>query len=320
MSDQTSMRRKPVSEQPLDRERLQRVIAVINGKGGVGKTTLTANIGGILALSGWRVLLVDLDSQGNLGEDLGYYGTDVDDEGLALSMSLQFGVPIEPVRAVRENLDVLIGGQHLEATSTVLATRGSKAGARDGRFAVADVISSLGHDYDIVLLDCPPNNDTIQSAAVAAARYILIPTRQDIASLRGLSKVARRFDSVTDINPDLSLLGVVIVDSDTQGTQIRKSMGNEIVAALGGEGARPYLFDSYLRHSAGTAKSARDKGVLVHELEDQIRRGPKWWESLRLGEAATGPKSATDVAGDLQAIAIEVRDRLTAAEAEASNV
>lgn len=75
----------------LDRAALSRVIACINGKGGVLKTTLVANIGGLLASSGYRVLLVDLDPQGNLAEDLGYTGDDRDDEGRALAQALMFG-------------------------------------------------------------------------------------------------------------------------------------------------------------------------------------------------------------------------------------
>ena len=74
--------------QALDRTALERVIAVINGKGGVLKTTVTANIGGMLANNGYRVLLVDLDPQGNLAEDLGYTDDDRDDTGRALAQAL----------------------------------------------------------------------------------------------------------------------------------------------------------------------------------------------------------------------------------------
>jgi len=93
--------------QELNRRALDRVIAVINGKGGVLKTTLTANIGGMLASSGYRVLLVDLDPQGNLAEDLGYTASDRDDEGRALAQGLMFGGTIEPLSQIRPNLDVI---------------------------------------------------------------------------------------------------------------------------------------------------------------------------------------------------------------------
>ena len=101
-----------------------RVVAVINGKGGVLKTTLTANIGGLLAHSGYHVLLVDLDPQGNLAEDLGYTETSTDDEGAALARGLIVGGDIEVVKDVRPNLDVLPGGTKLEeATAALVAVR-----------------------------------------------------------------------------------------------------------------------------------------------------------------------------------------------------
>ena len=80
----------------VNREALTRVVAVINGKGGAGKTTITANVAGLLALSGYRVLVVDLDPQGNLAEDFGYTGDERDDSGRALAGSLAFGQPAAP--------------------------------------------------------------------------------------------------------------------------------------------------------------------------------------------------------------------------------
>ena len=69
----------------IDRAALHRTIAVLNGKGGVGKTSITANLGGLFSDAGYRVLLVDLDPQGNLGNDLGYLGAGLGDGGEALS-------------------------------------------------------------------------------------------------------------------------------------------------------------------------------------------------------------------------------------------
>src|ERR1700712_5236535 len=89
----------------VDRTQLERTIAVINGKGGVQKTTVAANVGGLLAASGYRVLLVDMDPQGNLAEDLGYTGGEIDDAGQALAASLTFGGPLVPATEVRQNLD-----------------------------------------------------------------------------------------------------------------------------------------------------------------------------------------------------------------------
>ena len=75
---------------------LSQAIAVSNAKGGVGKTSLVANIGVVAANSGWQVLLVDLDPQGNLGSDLGYRQTGGSDEGAGLSRALTPGLPSNP--------------------------------------------------------------------------------------------------------------------------------------------------------------------------------------------------------------------------------
>lgn len=299
-----------------------RVISLVNNKGGVGKTTLTANIGGLLGASGWRVLLIDLDHQGNLGLDYGYRGEPDDDNGRALAMALQYGVPITPVR-VRENVDVLIGGTHLEGAVRALTPI---AGAPDPRLAVAGVISRVLEtgEYDIVLIDCPPSNDILQTAAVTASKYVLIPVKTDRASLDGLALTAQRLEAITDVNPDVDLLGIVLFDAGTGAARVRDKSVEKVVDALTDnsddstlrEEARRLVFPGYLRHAEATAQMTRDKGRLVSELDEEVRKGPKWFERLRAGAAAepAGPTSAKSVADDLQAITEELVRRIYARE------
>ena len=112
----------------INRVALERCIAVINGKGGVLKTTLVANLGGMLAASGYRVLIVDLDPQGNLAEDLGYTEDERNDEGQALAAALMFGTQPQLLEGARENLDVLMGGPELDSASAGLAAKQAKNG------------------------------------------------------------------------------------------------------------------------------------------------------------------------------------------------
>jgi chromosome partitioning protein len=291
--------------EPFERINLQRVIAVINGKGGVGKTTLTANIGGLLAASGWRTLVVDLDHQGNLGLDLGYSGTAIDDDGQALSKALTY-----PDDLAIENA---------AATLVSQSTRGGDS-LQQARLSLARVLDRIAGEYDVILLDCPPGNDIIQSAAVAAARYILIPAKTEDASRKGLKLTAERLDQVIDLNPDLDLLGVVLFASGASASRVRADFAAKVVADLGGEAARGVVFENYVRHAEATAASARDKGLLVHELDDKVRNSPKWYERLKKGEAieSPGPQSAQSVADSLQAVTSEMIERLMAKEAEAA--
>ncbi len=304
----------------LDRSFLQRVVAVINNKGGVGKTTLVSNVGGLLARSGWRVLIVDLDPQGNVGDDLGYVDTELDDNGAALSKALLFDEQPVPLVNVRENLDVIPGGTHITDISHALGQKMGRGGDETvrARLSLAIMLSKISANYDLILLDCPPNNDTMQSIAAAASRYMLIPGRAEKASRKGLKFTAERQDQVLDLNPDLDLLGVVIFDSSKSATRVRGDWADSVVSDLGGEPAKGIVFENYIRHAEGVAKSARDKGMLVHELDEFVQSAPKWYDQLKKGERAepSGPQSAGTVADSLVAVTQEFITRLTEKEEE----
>lgn len=305
-----------MAEIDFDRSDLQQVVAVINGKGGVGKTTITANVGGLLAASGWRVLAVDTDPQGNLGFDLGYADTDRDDDGKELSKALVYGDAPKPLKDVRPGLDVLPGGHHLEGAAATLATKIGKGGFNsiEGRLALATALAQIARDYDIILLDCPPNIDVLQTVAVAAARYVLIPSRSDAASRKGLTLTANRLDQVIDLNPDLDLLGIVLFGTSQSAKRIRQEAVEEVNEILGVTDADDIVFQNFISHSEATAKKARDRGLLVHELDDAVRAAPKWYELVKKGQKveSPGPASAQSVADSLQAVTQELVARFTA--------
>ena len=96
-----------------------------NGKGGVGKTSICANVAGLAAQSGWRVLTVDLDPQGNLGSDLGYKQRGMSDEGEGLLHAVVSGASLEPLRNVRPRLDALPAGAATTDLVAVLSNRRS---------------------------------------------------------------------------------------------------------------------------------------------------------------------------------------------------
>lgn len=299
----------------VDRSVLERVIAFINGKGGVGKTTLCSNVGGMVALSGQRVLLVDVDPQGNLGLDLGYADTGTDDRGRGLAGALQGLVDdVRIVRNVRENLDVIVGGSALHGTSAALAAPSRSAG-EDSRDALARVLAPIASEYDLILLDCPPGNESLQTAAIGAARWVVAPARVDEATGRGLVELAERLESVVEVNPDLSLLGVVIFDIEKSATRVEaeaREMVNEIL------GTDTMLFEASIRHSVSVAQQSRKFGKLVYELEEFARGQRPWYEQLRDGDTTETrvTRSASNVADDLHSFAQELLERITAHEAE----
>lgn len=295
------------------------VIAVVNNKGGVGKTTISTNVAGLLAHSGWRVLLVDLDHQGNAGLDLGYQYTDVDDDGLALTQAISYGQTITPVN-VRPNLDVLIGGGALEDVTRTLV---KSARRPEPRTAVGEMLERIlqEHEYDIVIIDCPPSNDTLQTAAVAAANYVLIPVKTEKASLRGLALTAKRLDAVLDINENVDLLGIVVFDTSKGAKRVQERNLKQIVDAITDNSDDPAVrasaaeavFASSIRHAEATAQSLREEGLLAHELDVKAKKGPSRFELLKQGLGSSAlPESAGGVADDLQAVAKEVVARLEA--------
>ncbi len=315
------------------RDSFGRVIAVESLKGGVGKTTLCANVAGYLALSGLRVLVIDLDPQGNLEDDLGYDEDPRNDQGESLAKALMFGGEVQAIKGVRENLDVWVGGDALTDVTAVLSAKmGTKP--KEAKLALARIIAPVIDDYDYILIDCPPGDGVLQMAALAAARWLLIPTKTDKSSVKGVAKVSQRIDQVLDVNSSIDLLGVVISAVGTpserkDGTVVLKNAERRARARLDemfgvGEDdgiGREIVFRQTLRHSEAVAEQARDAGLLVHELDErakaEAREGIAWWK-IRRGEIKgkqMTTKTAGSVADDLQLIAQEINDRVVEAEA-----
>lgn len=205
---------------------------------------------GLLATSGYRVLVVDLHPQGNLAEDLGYTDDSRDDKGRSLAQALMFGGGASPVLVVRTGLDVLVGGSVLDQATAGLSSRANKD--PDGaKLALAQLLAPLAPDYDMILIDCPPGDETLQTAAVAAARWALVPVKTDKSSRKGLGAVASRLDAVLCINPTLDLLGVVLTAVGSGALAVQRE-AREQIAALS-----TLITTSFSPPPSGTARPPR---------------------------------------------------------------
>ena len=282
-------------------------ILVLNGKGGVGKTSLTANLAGLAALSGWRVLAVDLDPQGNLGRDLGYL--ERADDGETLATAAASGTRPEPLRDVRPGLDVLAGGPALDRLVADLqrALLGGELAAVD-RLGAA--LGSAAADYDLVVIDSPPGEALLHAAAVRAVHYIVIPTRADAASIDGLGRVAAVVAREGSANPALEVLGVVLGPLPIQARAIARRTRAELEQLLG-DGI--VIFDAVIRDVPRAAVDCRARGALAHEYEQAALRAPRWWERRRGGgdEPEAFSDAAAGLAGDYQALVQEILARFT---------
>lgn len=285
---------------------LPQALAIINGKGGTGKTSLTANLAAIFAADGYRVLAVDWDPQGNLSRDLGYHDAESNDNGATMVAALAGEAELAPIPGVRERLDVIAGGEALEDTEV-------------GPDALGKVLAPLAQDYDLIVLDCPPGNRHLQRAALVAAHFVVIPTRHDAASIDGLTRVARLFAAIrTSDNPDLELLGVMLFDIGSQSRKIMRDVREQLAAMFGRDDA---AFLSSIRHVEGPPADCRALGKVVHELDREL-----YAQMMVSGPQLTakgGPRrfspSTPGLAGDYQRFASEVAERMAAAAERAAS-
>jgi chromosome partitioning protein len=180
-----------------------RVLAVVNQKGGVGKTTTSVNLAAALAQSGSRVLLVDLDPQGNAT-----MGSGVDKRNLARTVyHVLLGLaPLAGARtrAERGGYDLLPANRELAGAEVELV----ELAGRETR--LKDALASVLGDYDFVLIDCPPSLSLLTVNALTAAQRVLIPMQCEYYALEGLSDLVGTIKRVRGhLNPQLEIAGLL---------------------------------------------------------------------------------------------------------------
>lgn len=293
---------------------IPRTVTVAQGKGGVGKTSLTSNVAGLAAAAGHRVLLLDLDQQGNLARDLGYEPNSGDD----LLAALISKAPLPVLTGVRENLDVVPGGPAVGDVAAIFASRAGRGGDDLGTVLLAK-LEPIAGDYDLILMDTPPGDRIIVDAALTVSRSVVIPTRTDEASIDGVQRIAERFMAVRERNAELRLAGVALFAISSRTTRLERDVRSILDDLL--EGVAP-VFATRVRHLDSAAADARRRGLLVHELEaagvaDRSAR----LSALKSGQRPTDglySRDAGGLAGDYQALAMELLTRVAEIENEVS--
>ncbi len=276
---------------------LVQAIAIANGKGGVGKTSIAANLGAVAARAGWQVLIVDLDPQGNLGADLGY-GDRTGDEGAAFAGAVKVGQVLEPpILAVRPNLDAVpAGAETLDLAGWLQRTSDPQA----AHASLMRAMSPIAEDYDLVVFDCPPGDNVLGDLGLSASRGLVVPVRFDSASLDGLELMANRFARIKGqgINPHLELLGIALFDVPVRATALRAQVEDELAQDFP-DGTR--IFRAAIRHSQRAAFDMRREGLTAAEYEilaekDRARRLELLHEGPEALQAA-GPSRSQSASG-----------------------
>ena len=240
-----------------------RVIAIANQKGGVGKTTTAINLGTALAAIGERVLVIDLDPQGNASTGLG----------------------IDRRNRTCSTYDVLIGDAPLR--DSVVATAVPQLSiapstmdlsglelelghARDRAFRLRTAISAVNSgrsagtsDFSYVLVDCPPSLNLLTVNAMAAAHAILVPLQCEFFALEGLSQLLKTVEQVkATLNPGLTIHGVVLTMYDR-----RNNLSDQVVADVR-EFMGPKVYETIIPRNVRVSEApSYGKPVLVYDLK-----------------------------------------------------
>ena len=295
--------------------KFSRVIVWANDKGGVGKTSTSVNCAGQFAKNGFKVLLVDMNNQGNAVIDLGCEKDPINDKGSALAQALTFNGRLEPKPVPgRDGFFIITGGEMLESVPLHIGLQRSKDG-HQADLALRRALEPIAEDFDLVFIDTPPENLLMLDLALAVARWLMIPTKTDSASISGMRRVAAQFARARRINPCLALMGAVLFATTRNATRIHKTAYEEIERSFGGKSP---LFKAFIGHSEALAQDARkrDNGKLVHELEAMAADQPQWWEALRSGtkEAHRVSLTASTVSTDYSNVCLEMINIINRAE------
>lgn len=194
-----------------------RIIAFLNQKGGVGKTTSAVNVGAAIAKTGRRVCLIDLDPQGHLTL---HFGIDIESvQRTVYDLFLEPGVTAEDVRIrnVRPNLDVMLSDVDLAAAEAELA------GIPDRHELLRRSFASISHEYDVVIIDCPPSLGLLTVNALVLADEIVVPMLAHFLALQGVGRLLETVGMVSQsVNPGLRVAGIVLCMHDSQTTLARE--------------------------------------------------------------------------------------------------
>lgn len=200
---------------------MARVIAIANQKGGVGKTTTTINLGACISRMGKKVLVIDIDPQGNTSSGLGIEKSNLESSAYDVLIN-----DMDPVRAIINtdypNMDIIPSNMALAGAEVEMVNLMARENI------LKNALRSVTEDYEYVFIDCPPSLGLLTLNALTAAQSLIVPIQCEYFALEGLSQLVNTVQLVKrHLNPDLDVEGVVLTMYDG-----RTNLSNQVVAEV----------------------------------------------------------------------------------------
>ncbi|MCH2133949.1 MAG: AAA family ATPase [Phycisphaerales bacterium] len=258
-----------------------RIVAVINQKGGVGKTTSAVNLGAALSEAGQRVLMIDLDPQAHMSLHLGVDATTIERSVYDILVDESCAVSDTVIR-VDDNLDAIAAETDLAAAESELAD------VADRNEILRTRLDGILSRYDVVLIDCPPSLGLLTLNALAMATEVFVPMQAHFLALQGVGKLLETIGMVcSSVNPDLQVTGIILCMHERQ-----TMLAREVVSDL----------ESFIT-------SSRDQDVpwrACRVLQPPIRRNIKLAEAPSFGQTIFQYESDCHGARDYRKLAADV--------------
>ena len=190
-----------------------KIISIINQKGGVGKTTTVINLASALSQQGKKILIIDLDPQGNATTGFGLSNTEQSDKTIygILNGTMLISDVIQKTKF--ENLDIITSNVDLSGLEV------ETAGDNDRAFILKDKLTAYLNDsgkfYDYILIDCPPSLSLLTVMALVSSNSLLVPLQTEFFALEGLTQLMKTIDRIkVNLNPKLEIQGILLTMYD----------------------------------------------------------------------------------------------------------